>query len=113
MSLVITTKILSDAVIIDLSDKSCFLESALQKRVKELLEAGYRDFVVNLTDLPYLDSFALGELISIWTSINGRGGRMVLVKPTPDVREVLEMTKVDRVFPIVQSEERAIRRLQK
>jgi hypothetical protein len=35
---------------------------ALLGRVNELLEAGHREFVLNLADVSHIDSFGLGQL---------------------------------------------------
>jgi anti-sigma B factor antagonist len=82
----------------DISGRLCFLEVALLDRVNELLEAGHRDFVLNLADVPYIDSFGLGQLISIWTSVQNKSGQMNLLRPTDHVRRLLQITKLDNVF---------------
>lgn len=60
MPLSIKTRISSGVAIVDISGRMCFLEVALLDRVNELLKAGHRDFVLNLADVPYIDSFGLG-----------------------------------------------------
>jgi anti-sigma B factor antagonist len=98
MPLSIKTRIASGVVIVDMSGRLCFLEVALRDRVNELLEAGHREFVLNLADVPYIDSFGLGQLIAIWTSIRSKSGQMTLLRPTDHVRRLFQITKLDSVF---------------
>jgi len=98
MPLSIKTRIASGVVIVDMSGRLCFLEVALRDRVNELLEAGHREFVLNLADVPYIDSFGLGQLIAIWTSIGKKSGQMTLLRPTDHVRKLFQITKLDSVF---------------
>ena len=98
MPISIATRIASGVVMMDVSGRLCFLETALLDRVNELLEAGHREFVVNLADVPYIDSFGLGQLIAVWTSIGRKSGQMTLLRPTEHVRKLLQITKLDSVF---------------
>jgi len=98
MPLSIKTRIASGVVIVDMSGRLCFLEVALRDRVNELLEAGHREFVLNLANVPYIDSFGLGQLIAIWTSIRSKSGQMTLLRPTDHVRRLFQITKLDTVF---------------
>jgi len=75
MSLAITSRIVSGVVVVDVSGKLRFLEFGLPDQINELLEEGHRDFVLNLANVTYVDSFGLGQLITIWTSIRNKGGQ--------------------------------------
>ena len=98
MALALKSRIVSGVVIVDMSGRLCFLEVALLAHVNELLEAGHREFVLNLADVPYIDSFGLGQLISIWTSIRSKSGQLTLLRPTDQVRRLFQITKLDSVF---------------
>ena len=103
----ITTRITSGVVNVDMSGRLCFLEVALLRRVNELLEAGHREFVLNLADVPYIDSFGLGQLIAIWSSIRSRSGQMTLLRPTDQVLKLFQITKLDGVFHLSKLEVQA------
>ena len=109
MSLAITSRIVSGVVIIDVSGRLCFLEVALQEHVNELLEEGHRDFILNLADVPYIDSFGLGQLITVLTSIRSRDGQLILLRPTDHVQKLLQITKLNSVFQISGEEVQAVR----
>jgi len=104
MSLAITSRIVSDVVIMDLSGRLCFLEVALVDRVNKLLDDGHRDFVLNLAEVPYIDSFGLGQLIAVWSSIEKNSGQMTLLRPTDFVRKLFQITKLDSVFHLSKHE---------
>ena len=104
MPLSIQTRIASGVVIVAVSGRLCFLEVALLACVKDLLAAGHREFVLNLADVPYIDSFGLGQLITIWTSIRNQSGQMTLVRPTDHVRRLFEITRLDSVFYLAAQE---------
>ena len=104
MPLSIKTRIVSGVVTIDMSGRLCLLEVALRDCVNELLKAGHREFVLNLANVPYVDSFGLGQLISIWTSIQNKSGQLTLLRPTDHVRRLLQITKLDSVFHLSEQE---------
>ena len=100
----VTSRAVSGVVVIDLSGRLDFLEVSLREEVQKLLEQGSREFVINLADVPYVDSFGLGQLISVWTSVQRAGGKMTLLWPTPQVLKLFELSKLDSVFTIWNEE---------
>jgi anti-sigma B factor antagonist len=108
-SINVTSRILSGVVIVDVSGRLCFLETSLSEHVNELLVEGHLEFVLNLADVPYMDSFGLGQLISLRASIQGKGGRLVLLRPTDHVQQLLRISKLDTIFHISGEEAQAVR----
>jgi anti-sigma B factor antagonist len=104
----VTSRAVSGIVVIDLSGRLDFLEVSLREEVQRLLGEGSREFVINLSDVPYVDSFGLGQLITIWTSIQRAGGKMTLLWPTPQVLKLFELTKLNTVFTIWNEEHHAV-----
>src|SRR5688572_6751309 len=109
MSLVVTSRIVSGVVVVDASGRLCFLEVALRQHINELLEEGHLSFVLNLMNVPYIDSFGLGQLITIWTSIQSKGGRLILLRPTDQVQRLFQITRLNSVFHISGEEAQAVR----
>ena len=104
----ISSRIVSDVVVFDLSGRFSFMEFGLHEQTKELLNAGRRDFVLNLADVSYIDSFAIGQMFTIWTSIRAKEGHVVLLQPVQKVQEVLRVSKLDAIFPVFTDEGQAI-----
>ena len=113
MFLEITSRIVDGVMVVDLTGELSRRASSLSHPIKKLLADGRSSLVLNLSAISYVDSSGLGQLITVWTSIGNRGGQFLLLRPSPRVREQLEMTKLDTVFTIVQDETEAIRRIQK
>jgi len=109
MHIAVTSRIVFGAVVVDVSGKLCFLETSLREHVDELLEEGHREFVLNLEHVPYIDSFGLGQLVSIWTSIRNKGGQFILLRPTDHVQRLLQISKLDTIFHISGEEAQAVR----
>jgi anti-sigma B factor antagonist len=64
----------------------------------ELLDSGLDKLVVDLTDVTFIDSTALGVLIGGVRRVNTVGGAMALVVTNRAVERVLAITGLDRVF---------------
>jgi anti-sigma B factor antagonist len=100
MELKITTRVVSPNVVLDLSGRLCLLDRSLLERINSLLAEGLRDFTLDLADVSYIDSFGLGQLVTVWTSIQNRSGRVKLLRPNERVRKLLHITKLDTVFEV-------------
>ena len=109
MPLEIKSRIVSDAVVVDVSGRLCFLEIALHQHINKMLEDGHRGFVVNLADVPYVDSFGLGQLVSIWTSIRSKDGQLIFLRPVDHVQKLFQITRLNSIFRISDDEAQAVR----
>lgn len=85
----------------------------LKQQMITLLESGVANLVVNLTEVDYLDSTALGVLIGGLKRMRERDGDLVLVCPGARVRRVFEITGLDKIFGIYGSDDDAWRALRK
>jgi anti-anti-sigma factor len=70
------------------------LERALGRAGCLLLGGGKTNIILNLREMPYVDSSGIGELISVFVAVRREGGRMMLVGLSKRVREVLQMVKL-------------------
>src|SRR5215470_5484006 len=113
MFLNIASRIVDEVIVVDVSGELSRRASSLLNPLKDLLADGRSNLILDLSALSYVDSSGLGQLISIWTSIGKRGGQLILLRPSPRVREQLEITKLDTVFVIINHEAEALQRIQK
>lgn len=109
MPLAITSRISSNVVIVDINGRLCVLDVGLSEHITELLEEGHLAFVLNLANVPYIDSFGLGQLITIRTSIRSRGGQLILLRPTDHVQTLFRITKLNTIFDISSEEAQAVK----
>ena len=65
--------------------------------------------ILDLTEVPYMDSAGLGLIVSHYVRCQGRGVHLVAAGVTPRVLQLLEMTKVDEFFPRTATVEEAER----
>lgn len=56
--------------------------------------------VLDLTEVPYVDSAGLGAIINAHVSAQHRGGRLLLTGVNDRVRKLFQMTKVESVLNI-------------
>jgi anti-sigma B factor antagonist len=113
MFLDVSSRIVDSVMVVDIAGELSRRAPSLSKPLKELLADGRSNLILNLSALSYVDSSGLGQLITVWTSIGKRGGQFILVRPSPQVRKQLEITKLDTVFTILSDEGEAIRLIQK
>ena len=63
--------------------------------------------IVDMENVRYMNSSGIGVLITILTKVKNKNGQMVLVKPSVQIVKLLEITKLDSVFTIVNSKSEA------
>ena len=83
-------------------------EAIFKKTVTRLLEEGQVYLLVDLSQVGFLDSSGLGALVRAMTNAQKEGGQTKLLNAGPQVRRLLEMTKLDSVFEIHDNLERAV-----
>ena len=64
--------------------------------------------LIHLAKVEYLDSSGVGALVDIARRVRAYSGKLALVAPTARVRGVLEITKLDQFFTIVDQEDEAL-----
>ena len=81
---------------------------ALREAVQEALANGDRKLLINLEGVKTMDSSAIGELVSAYTTVTNRGGKLKLEKLPAKVRDILQITQLITVFEIYDDEREAI-----
>jgi anti-anti-sigma factor len=72
-------------------------------QVRAALAEGHKNIDVDLADTVFVDSCGLGSLIALQRSIRNRQGRVRLLRPQPAVRQILELTRMHRLFEVIKS----------
>ena len=100
-----------DVTILDLSGKITIGEGSVQLReaVKDLLNNGKKDILLNLGDVNYIDSSGIGELVSAFTTVRNQGGELKLLNLTKKVHDLLQITKLYTVFDVKDDEASAVK----
>jgi anti-sigma B factor antagonist len=100
-----------DVTVLDLHGKILIGEGddALRDAVTRLVDAGRTKLLLNLADVPYVDSAGLGEIVRCYTTVSRKGGRLKLVNLTKKIQDLLAITKLLTVFETYDSEGDAVR----
>jgi anti-sigma B factor antagonist len=76
---------------------------AFRKWVLENLGDAYKNIEIDLSEATFVDSCGLGALIALHKTVRGRGGTLRLLNPQPSVLQILELTRLNLVFEVVQA----------
>ena len=71
--------------------------------------AGHQQIVLDLKDVQFIDSSALGAMISAVKRM-GALGSISLAGPNPAISRLLELTRMNKVFPITSTVDEALAR---
>lgn len=83
-------------------------EGDLKNPVEELLRKGRRRIVLNLEQVPFMDSSGIVELVGCHKKACESGAQVRLVGPSPKVRELLTVTQLSDVLRIFDDEDAAL-----
>jgi anti-sigma B factor antagonist len=72
-----------------------------------LRDTGDFDTVIDLTEVPYMDSAGLGTLLSHWAHTQRAGAKFAVTGVSPRIEVLLEVTKVNTLLPMFKTAEEA------
>jgi anti-sigma B factor antagonist len=102
---------LGDVVVLDLKGRVTLGEGdeLLKDKVNSLINQGQKKVVLNLAEVPYIDSAGLGEIVRTYTTVSRQGGSLKLLNLTKRITDLLSITKLLTVFETFESENDAVR----
>ena len=100
-----------EVTILDLHGKIMIGEGddALREAVTRLADGGKTKLLLNLADVPYVDSAGLGEIVRCYTTVSRKGGKLKLLNLTKKIQDLLAITKLLTVFETYESEDEAVK----
>jgi anti-sigma B factor antagonist len=102
-----------DIYIIDVNGEMDLYNSyKLKELVMKMLEKKVERYIVNLEKVEYIDSSGIGALIYITSTIKKMNYKFVISNVHGSVKKVIELTKLMGYFPIANSIEEAIQKVQ-
>ena len=78
-----------------------------RKLIRDTLEQNKKQIVLNMSEVYFVDSSGLGELVSAYTAVTNQGGRLKLLKLTQRVQDLVQLTKVYRILEVYDDEQKA------
>jgi anti-sigma B factor antagonist len=70
--------------------------------VRSSMADGQKNIDVDLSQTTFIDSCGLGALIALHKTACGRHGTLRLLRPQTQVQQILELTRLHRIFEIVK-----------
>jgi anti-sigma B factor antagonist len=107
----ITERKVGDVLVLDVDGKILLGEGDVQLRetIHKLTQGGSKKLLLNLANVPYVDSAGLGEMVRCYTTVARDGGKLKLLNATKRIQDLLTITKLITVFEHYESEEEAIK----
>jgi len=110
MSLKAAVRRVGDVSIIDLAGRITLGEGSglVRNSIKELVNSGQKNILVNLKEVTYIDSAGLGELVGAYATVTNMSGNIKLLHPQSKVHDLLQVTKLYTVFIAFDDEAEAL-----
>ena len=107
----IETRKKGDVVIVDFQGRLAVGvgEEMLPRLIEQLLSEGTRKILLNLSEMDYIDSNGLGELVQSLKTSKRFGASLRLLKPQDRVKKTLRLTNLLPMFSVYDSESEAIK----
>lgn len=111
MILDIKTKIDHQTAILSIAGEvDMYSSPEARKVILELVKKKMSLIIVELDQVSYMDSSGVATLIEGLQMCNVYGGSLIIVGLRDNVREVFELTRLDKIFKIYQNVEAALAR---
>jgi anti-anti-sigma factor len=81
---------------------------ALREAVSEAMKGGQLRLIIDMEGVSFVDSSGLGSVVAALKQVRSSKGDLRLAAPNQQVRVVLELTTLDRVFPYYATVEEAL-----
>ncbi|HOI55789.1 MAG TPA: STAS domain-containing protein [Phycisphaerae bacterium] len=81
----------------------------LRKQLKDLVASRAAMIVVDMSDVPYIDSSGVATLVECLQGVSRYGGKLHLASLRQQTRSVFEISRLDSVFSIFPTVEEALK----
>jgi anti-anti-sigma factor len=85
----------------DVTELSGSGAGTLRDTIRKALRDQHQTLNLDLSGITFIDSSGLGALIALNKTLVGRGGRVQLVNSSPIAKQILELTRLHRVFEMI------------
>jgi len=106
----IEERVAGEVTILDLQGKLTLGDGdeLLRDKVNSLIQQDRKKIVLNLENVPYIDSAGLGEVVRTYTTVSRQGGSLKLLHLTKRIQDLLSITKLLTVFETYETEAEAL-----
>ena len=86
-------------------------QGELRAELEKLIEEGCLGIVLDLAEVDYMDSAALGCCAASYKQIQVKGGAMAVLHASPTIEKLWKMIHLDRVIPLCGDAKEALAHL--
>ena len=106
----IEERVVDNVTILDLKGKITLGEGdeVLKDKINSLIQQDRKRILLNLAEVPYIDSAGLGEIVRTYTTVSRQGGQLKLLNLTKRITDLLSITKLLTVFDTFDAEAEAL-----
>jgi len=105
-------EIIGDVSVVDFFDKKIIDEQNITHIGDDLFKLveqdGHKKVLLNFRNVDFMSSAMLGKLITLFKKLQARSGRLILCNISPEIQEVFKITKLDKLFTILDDEQVAL-----
>lgn len=83
-------------------------EEELNGMITQVVTDGQKHLLVNMAEVPFIDSSGIGGLIKSFSRVKGEGGKLKLLNPSRTTRQLLSITGLLSVFETFDDEATAL-----
>jgi len=101
----------ADVIIFDIEGeirRSDVSDVTLHQLVKDQLDGGKRNILLNFKNVEFIDSFGVGEILASYISTHNLGGKLKIAKISKKLYLVFQVTMLTKVLDIFDDEELAL-----
>jgi anti-sigma B factor antagonist len=96
-----TAQLEGDAFVVSVTGEAdMYTAPKIERELQDVLRLGGRSVAVDLVEVGFIDSSALGVLMRFQPRFRARGGELVIVSDDRRVLRTFEITGLDRIFRI-------------
>jgi len=81
----------------------------IRELIDEALAAGTKNIVLDLAGVSTIDSSGIGEMVACYTTVTKKGGHLKLLRLSPKINDILQVTQLITVFEVFDDEAEAVR----
>lgn len=78
---------------------------------RQLDELPARNLIFELANVSFMDSSGLGVLLGRYKRISAGGGKIVLTRPQPQVRRIIDLAGISRIMGVFETETEAMQEI--
>ena len=109
LNMTIDTRASNGVTIVEFHGKMTIEVTAqVRATIRDLLEAGRKNILLDLGDVSFMDSSGIGELVRSYHSVVREGGQVKLLNLTKKIQELLAITKLVTIFDFFDEETEAV-----